>query len=56
MLYVGEVGLHREGEFPLVVDGVHPAKVLEEHRPVCASLRGEGSVKDNLEEKGNLGW
>ena len=56
VLDVGEVGLHREGELPLVVDGVHPAQVLKEHRPVCASLSGGGLVEDNLEEKENLGW
>ena len=56
VLDVGEVGLHREGELPLVVDGVHPAQVLEEHRPVCASLSGGDLVKYNLEEKENLGW
>ena len=42
LLKVTKVGLDGKGEFPLVVDGMHPAEVFKENRPISAALSTQG--------------
>ena len=54
LLKVTKVGLDGKGEFPLVVDGMHPAEVFKENRPISAALSTDGFEKGK-QKKGEPG-